>query len=115
MGSQSKGESNNLNGYSFEDLTTPFVRRIREKLQKETDRIIRVLKDASNARTVKDFAHEGKVKSRRTYVDHRTRLAAVDKMAELMGAKINKHEVEHSDMEITVVVKRYSEDAEGGG
>lgn len=103
-------------GYSYNELTTPIVAKFRRKVEKQLDKVAKVLTDALKANEVKDFAFQGKVKDRRTYVDHPTRIRAGVELARLAGADpVKKTAIGGIDgKDITVVIKKYSEDKKGG-
>lgn len=94
------------NGYSYDELTTPFVSKFRKRMQRQLGKVAKVLIEALQANEVKDFAHQGVVVDRRTYIDHRTRLKAGEDIVKFGGAepakKIeSKHEHEgtiHHDL-----------------
>ena len=85
--------------YSYDELTTPLVSKFRKRMQKQLEKVAKVLTDGLQAEIVKDFAHQGNVISRRTYVDHPTRIKSGIEITRLSGAdpprKIeSKHEHE---------------------
>jgi len=94
------------NDYSYEELTTPPVAKFRRKMEKQLGKVARVLINALQAETVKDFAHQGKIVDRAIYTDHPTRIKAATEIARLSGSdparKVeSKHEHEgtiHHDL-----------------
>ena len=83
-------------GYSYEELTTPLVLRFRRRMERQLNKVAKVLTEALKANTVKDFAHQGTVVDRRTYVDHPTRIRAGTEIVRLSGSDPpRKGEVKH--------------------
>lgn len=65
-------------------------------MEKQLNKVAKVLTEALKANTVKDFAHQGTVVDRRTYVDHPTRIRAGTEIVRLSGSDPpRKGEVKH--------------------
>jgi len=102
--------------YSYNELTTPLVSKFRKRMQNQLEKVAKVLIDGLKANEVKDFAHQGVVVDRRTYIDHGTRIRAGIEIARLGGAEpVKRTEIGGIDgKDITVIVKHYSEKKKGG-